>query len=102
VLKLLVVDDDPINLEAIRSVLTAQGYQVDTAAGGNEAIRKVSSNPYGYALAILDFRMGDKNGAETAKEILTITKYLFVLIHSADESREALQSAWEAGAVKFI
>jgi DNA-binding NtrC family response regulator len=100
--QVLVVDDEALNLEAIRLLLVKEGYHVVTASSGDEAIKKVSANPTSFGVIILDFRMEGKNGAETAREILNITSKAFVLIHSGDDSREAVQSSWEAGALKFI
>jgi DNA-binding NtrC family response regulator len=99
---LLIVDDDGLNLAAIQALLQKQGFHVDTARSGDEAIGRVSASPWRYGVVVLDFRMDGKNGAETAKEILAIAPHLFVLIHSGDDTREALQASWEAGVVKFI
>jgi adenylate cyclase len=36
----LVVDDDPTNVEVLRVRLSAQGYEVVTAADGDEALQR--------------------------------------------------------------
>ena len=60
--KILVVDDD----ESIRSSLTAvlrdEGYAVDVAASGGEAIRK--SEETVYNLALIDIKLPDMEGID--------------------------------------
>jgi len=99
---LLIADDDLLNLEAMRLLLKKEGFDVVTASSGDEAIRIVSNNPRRFGVVVLDYRMDGKNGAETAREIRGISPDAFILIHSGDDSREALQAAWEAGVLKFI
>lgn len=98
----LVVDDDPISCEAIETLLTRKGYTVESCSNGDEAVYRVGRTPRKYGLVVLDYRMEGKDGATTARELLTITRDIYILIHSGDTSREALISSWEAGAVKFI
>jgi DNA-binding NtrC family response regulator len=61
-LKILVIDDD----ESIRTTLTAiledEGYEVDMAENGTEAIEK--SNTDIYRVALIDFRLPDMEGTE--------------------------------------
>ncbi|MCK5364893.1 MAG: response regulator, partial [Gammaproteobacteria bacterium] len=39
--KILVVDDTPMNVRVLEDLLTAKGYQVETASSGPEALEKV-------------------------------------------------------------
>jgi CheY-like chemotaxis protein len=61
----LVVDDDPHNLERIRLLLEMSGYIVDIAATGREAIEKTRRN--GADVALLDTRLPDMPGQEVAE-----------------------------------
>jgi response regulator RpfG family c-di-GMP phosphodiesterase len=58
----LVVDDEPNILSALRRVLRANGYQVQTAPGGAEALALLEKAP--VDLIISDMRMPEMNGAE--------------------------------------
>lgn len=80
--RILVVDDDPLMLDFLKEALSRQGYNVDTAEGGEEALRKVEEK--GYDLVITDVRMPGVDGmtvlesvkrnfAET--EVVVITAY---------------------------
>ena len=51
--RVLIVDDDRINLKNLRSIVRKQGYLVDTAAGGEEAFRKMEGRAYDLVLTDL-------------------------------------------------
>ncbi len=63
--RILVVDDTPLNLEVVRSLLKKTQIQIDTALGGLEAIELVTNNHYDVIL--LDARMPKMDGVETLK-----------------------------------
>ncbi|MCB0419292.1 MAG: response regulator, partial [Bdellovibrionales bacterium] len=100
--RILVVDDDVFALAATKSLLEKHGFAVDTALSGEEGIKRLRSSEADYALVILDYQMGEMDGAETAEEILSIKKDIYILIHSGDTSQDAALSSWTAGAVSFI
>jgi len=100
--RILLIDDDPLNLQATRFLLERHGYQVHTAQSGAEGVEKVRKNPRDYALVIVDYQMRDMDGAETAEAIRRVVPDAYVLIYSGDPSRLAVQKTWRAGAVEFI
>lgn len=53
--KILVVDDDPDFVEIIRTILLAEGYEVTTAANGDQALQKVRVDR--PSLILLDIMM---------------------------------------------
>jgi CheY-like chemotaxis protein len=55
--RILVVEDDAITLSAIRMVLRWEGYVVDCARNGREALDKLRSSPVKPDLILLDVRM---------------------------------------------
>jgi len=64
---ILVVDDDPHFVEAVRVILADAGYAVETACDGNEGGAKVAEcNP---DLVILDVMMPGKDGFELCSEL---------------------------------
>ena len=58
--RVLIVDDDESIRKALTAVLEEEGYVVDTAQSGNEAIEKCSANYYN--LALIDIRLPDMEG----------------------------------------
>lgn len=58
--KLLVVEDDPLMQEAITDYFTSKGWQVQTAAHGEEALELLARNS--FHLALLDVMMPKMNG----------------------------------------
>jgi DNA-binding NtrC family response regulator len=60
--KVLIVDDDESIRKALTAVLEEEGYAVDTAQSGKEAIDKCGANFYN--LALIDIRLPDMEGTE--------------------------------------
>ena len=65
--KILVVDDDENIRNTMKTILEDEGYIVDLAATGSEAIQKTKKTAYNIAL--LDIRLPDMEGVELLKLI---------------------------------
>jgi len=98
--KILVVDDE----EALRTVLAAElegeGYQVTTAADGQEAINILSSA--GFDLILLDIKMPNVDGFEVlklAKERHPATK--IIMLTGFADLKNAIESK-KLGAEDFV
>lgn len=65
--RILVVEDDTDLRRLYRLTLTLAGYQVDDAADGLEALRRLESEP--PALVILDLKLPDMSGLAVRQEI---------------------------------
>jgi DNA-binding response OmpR family regulator len=59
---IIVVDDDEIILRGLKNVLELEGYHVDTAETGRNAVEK-SKTRY-YNLALLDIKLPDIEGTD--------------------------------------
>jgi PAS domain S-box-containing protein len=68
--RLLVVDDEPMILDLIVDVFDGQEIQVDTAANGDEACRKIGNQA--YDVVITDVRMPQMNGFDLYSEIMAM------------------------------
>jgi len=80
---ILIVDDDEEILELSKLILEFEGYNVDTAVCGKEAIEKAIKND--YYLALLDFILPDIKGTEIASTLYEkkrIHKVIFVTGYS--------------------
>ncbi|MBF0204092.1 MAG: response regulator, partial [Desulfamplus sp.] len=69
-IKVLIVDDEPVNLQVLQNNLMLAGTEVTSAFSGNEAIEKlIRINP---DIILLDVMMPKLNGYETARHIRSI------------------------------
>ena len=65
--KILVADDSPTELQLMAEPLIARGYQVITAANGNEALKTARQER--PALILLDILMPGKNGFQVCRQL---------------------------------
>ena len=71
IIRVLIVDDDPTLIEMYRARMTAEGFVVELAHDGQEALAKaIETNP---SIILLDMRMPNVSGLEVL-EILRTTK----------------------------
>lgn len=68
-LKLLIVDDHPLNLKLLSIFMTKWNYDFDLAENGRTAVNKAKANHYDYIL--MDVQLPDISGPEAIKEIKT-------------------------------
>lgn len=70
--RILVVEDNPINLDVAIEILQSKGLIVDFAVNGLEAVRKFEESGKGFYTAIvMDIQMPIMNGYEAARKIRT-------------------------------
>lgn len=69
--KILIIDDDKIIRRSLTITLEDEGYIVDTAENGKEAIEKTNTNYYN--LAIVDWRLPDIEGTKLLNEFKATT-----------------------------
>lgn len=65
---LLLVDDDPDNLDMLREMLEDTGFRVECVSGGEAAITRCTHSPMPDAI-LLDKRMPEMDGIETARRL---------------------------------
>jgi DNA-binding NtrC family response regulator len=65
--KILIVDDDENIRNTMKAILEDEGYLVDTAESGGEAVQKTQKT--NYNIALLDIRLPDMEGVELLKLI---------------------------------
>ena len=98
--KILVVDDDPDSLEIISEALSWEGFQVEKATNGEDALKITES--WKPDICILDVNMPHKNGKETLKTLKTLDPFLVVMFISGNTATEAVIAGLDVGADDYI
>lgn len=95
--KILVVDDDPLNIEVIQAYLEMEGYAISAVHSGERALGRVED--IAPDLILLDVRMSGMSGYETCMALKgnPKTAMIPVLMVTAFQDREDIDQAVEAG-----
>jgi two-component system KDP operon response regulator KdpE len=97
--RILVVDDEPQILRALKTNLAAAGYEVETAATGEEALAMAATKP--PDALILDLVLPDRTGTDVTRELRTWTSVPIVLLSAVGDEREKVD-ALDAGADDYV
>ncbi|MGZ8453149.1 MAG: response regulator, partial [Candidatus Binatia bacterium] len=65
--KILIVDDEPFNLDLLEQELQEQGYEIERASDGAEALEKLPV--FVPDVVLLDYMMPRMNGLEVLKRV---------------------------------
>lgn len=98
--KILVVDDEPGMREFLEIMLQKDGYVVETASDGSEALDKIDTTL--YDLAITDIQMPVMNGIDVLKKINEKSPDTTVIMITAYASHETAIEAMKLGAYDYI
>ena len=100
--KILVVDDTPANVKLLGDLLASKGYQVSTAANGEEALAKVAAEK--PDLVLLDVMMPGMSGYEVCRRIRSepATALLPVVMCTSLDPQQERVKGIESGADDFL
>ncbi|NUN70965.1 MAG: sigma-54-dependent Fis family transcriptional regulator [Bacteroidetes bacterium] len=98
---IMVVDDEEVMRESLAAWLREDGYTVDTAESGLEAIDK--TNRKDYAIYFIDLKMpGGRDGIETMMEIRKVRPEASIIIVTAYATVDTAITAMKEGAQEYI
>jgi two-component system response regulator AtoC len=98
--KLLVIDDEANMRHMLQQLLSAYGYDVDTAEDGKAGLRQVMDDHYDFILC--DVRMPEMDGLEFLSQAKPYLEGVTVIMMSAYGSVDTALSAMKMGAYDYI
>ncbi len=98
--RVLVVDDELVVRDSLKEWLVVEGFSVDMAQSGEEAIELLSVNEYG--LMLLDIKMPGMDGVEVLKIAKEMREDLPVLMMTAYATVETAVQAMKIGARDYL
>ncbi len=100
---ILIVDDKYENLFSLKTLLQLYAYEIDTAASGEEALKKILKNE--YSVIILDVQMPDMDGYEVAEAISGLNKTRdipIIFLSAVNIDKRFIAKGYDSGGVDYI
>ncbi len=97
--RILVVDDDPQIRRAMKTTLTARGYEVTDARTGEEATDRMRAES--CDLVLLDVNMPGMGGMETCRAIRATSDVAIIMLTVSNAERDKVE-ALDAGADDYV
>ena len=100
--RVLVVDDEETTRRLGCDLLRAMGYRVTACENPLDALQLFRSAPHGFDLVITDMTMPGTNGADLAREILTVRSDVPVVIWTGFSDLMSDEKARDLGAAALL
>jgi two-component system KDP operon response regulator KdpE len=97
--RILVVDDDPQIRRIMRTTLTGEGYEVEDARNGEEALEELRTSR--HDLMLLDMNMPGIGGLETCRQVRSTSDMAIIMLTVRNTEQDKVH-ALDAGADDFI
>ena len=97
--RVLVVDDEPQILRALRASLRAAGYEVETAETADQALTLLAANP--PDAVVLDLVLPDGSGTDVCRELRTWSSVPVIVLSVVGDEAEKV-AALDAGADDYV
>ena len=100
--KILIVDDEPFNLDLLEQELGDQGYVIERAADGAEALEKVPS--FEPDVILLDYMMPRMNGLEVLKQIKSDVelRIIPVVVLTSSKEEKDMVASYKLGVNAYV
>ena len=101
--KILVTDDDPVNLDVISGLLENLGFNVDISQSGINTLEVVKNKGLNYFdLILMDIQMPVMDGYTTSERLRAMNVSAPILALSAHVEQEAREAAFDAGMDDYL
>jgi two-component system, OmpR family, response regulator MprA len=100
--QILVVDDEAAVRESLRRALALEGYEVELAADGAEALYRLDTGAVHPDAIVLDVLMPNVDGLETARRLRGAGNRTPILMLTARDEVEARVAGLDAGADDYV
>jgi two-component system response regulator MprA len=101
-MRILVVDDERAVRDSLRRALTLEGYEVDLAADGDEALARLQSHEVNPDAVVLDVLMPGLDGLEVCRRLRAAGSRVPVLMLTARDQVEDRVAGLDAGADDYV
>jgi len=98
--RILIVDDERAILVALRGLFGKEGYEVDTASSGEEALKKIEAGR--FHVVVTDLSMDGISGMQVLERARTVDPDLAVVMMTAHGSEKAAVQAMKLGATDYL
>jgi len=98
--RVMVVDDEPGVCDILRKILLKEGYEVQTAQNGPDALGLLKKDP--VHVTLLDIKMPGMDGIEVLRNIRDIAPEVIVIILTAYGTLDTAREALHLGAYDYI
>lgn len=97
-MKVLIAEDDPGILELVSTFLTSEGFSIETATNGREALEKIGE----IDVLLTDWNMPDMDGIELTYAIEKKGLFIFIIFMTAYGEKDDVIKALAIGANDYI
>ncbi len=98
--RVLVVDDEQVVCDLLRSDLSERGYLCSTVLSGNDAVAKLATG--GFEVVLLDIRLPGMSGMEVLREIWSNHNHTVTIMITAINDIDIAVEAMKLGAADYI
>ncbi len=100
--RILIVDDDPVNMQLLEELLTENGYRVDASSDGSEALEFIENES--PDLILLDVMMPGLDGYEICEKLKSSveTKHIPIIFLTAKTEVEDVVKGFKVGGVDYV
>jgi DNA-binding NtrC family response regulator len=98
--KILLIEDDASTAASLQKVLCAEGYEVDTAARGDEGLAR--ARQHNYNVVVTDLRLPGLSGLELVAQLHTAKPKQPIILMTAHGTTETAIEATKLGACDYL